>query len=312
VDNAHLEAHPLPLRSIASGDWLLASQSQVAGLQAMEKAGTSLAQLGIRVERGITTGADKLFLLDVVDRHAEVVLAVSSLRHAPFELEREAIRTILRGRDIGLSGKPNHKMCLCPYAGNGKLMSERYVRRNLPRCYKYLQQFASLLKARPGVSSVCWYGFQQGTGLPTCKGPRIIAPAFMSARPFVLDPGRNVLLHGSVLSITAPEYVEPGYLLGVLNSTVFWQYARHRSKHMGPCRQLARTGLLRDFPIVVPRSRQQVALAQRIVSLAHRCARIADDGERQSLYVEVDLCVSKIYGIDAVQPDARCTGERAG
>jgi hypothetical protein len=120
------------------------------------------------------------------------------------------------------------------------------------------------------------------------------------------------LLHGSVLSITAPDYLEPAYLLGVLNSTVFWQYARHRSKRMGPRRQLARTGLLRDFPIVVPRSRQQVALAQRIASLAHRCTNATDDDDRQLLYADIDSYVSRLYGIDAVLPNARCTGDRAG
>jgi hypothetical protein len=109
-------------------------------------------------------------------------------------------------------------------------------------------------------------------------------------------PGTN-LCHGGVLSL-APDSAEidPYYLLGVCNSTIFWTFVQHRMPTMGNGRHTIRLERLRQFPLVVPCPDNQGSV-QAIATAAQSLVVDPVPLRRKEMIAEIDRMVRKLYGM---------------
>lgn len=111
-----------------------------------------------------------------------------------------------------------------------------------------------------------------------------------------LDEDGSLLGHAGVLMLM-PESrkIDPWYLLGVLNSRVFWFFVCQMMPTMGEGRRVLRREALRRFPLVVTEGtheeRSQIAaLAQAI--------RAANSEDCPAFLARMDRLVSRLYGLE--------------
>jgi len=131
----------------------------------------------------------------------------------------------------------------------------------------------------------------------------LLSGLIASEASFTVGRMRKVLCHQSVLMISpVVDWIDPHYLLGVLNSRAIWTYIRHRMPVVGPKRYALRIGQLRKLPIPLPRSPEDAKNCERIAQLA-RYLMSADcqAGKRRRRYEEINRRVLALLG-------AKCNG----
>jgi hypothetical protein len=137
--------------------------------------------------------------------------------------------------------------------------------------------------------------------LTLAAGPRVLLKLICSGSDFTMDCQGKYLGHGGTLSLKADQrWVDPFFLLGVLNGSVFWLFVRQSMPTMGNGRHILRRSTLRRFPLVVSNSTRD--RRQQIGNVARRL--LQDDvsqTERSKLLGEIERQVAGLYGIKPVQ-----------
>ena len=115
---------------------------------------------------------------------------------------------------------------------------------------------------------------------------------------FTLDIRGQLLCHSSTITIYPDGNVDPYYLLGVLNSDVFWEFIRHRTPTMGNGRHVYRINQVRRFPLVLPRENDDRRNTQRISELARELMVEGNNRYNCSdILLAIEQILYKAYGI---------------
>jgi hypothetical protein len=205
------------------------------------------------------------------------------------------LRPIIRSRDIhGYKVPSPSTFCLLPYDNLGKPLNEDTLRREFPRAYGYLLAQKNRLTTGIRKRLPTWYGLTSATALRLTARTKIIGGLITSGGDMTIVVGTG-LCHGGVLSITpATAVIDPYYLLGVCNSTIFWTFVQHQMPTMGIGRHVIRLERLRQFPLVVPCQENQESV-QAIASGAQSLLADPVPLRRKEIITEIDRMVQELY-----------------
>ncbi len=290
----------LPVRHLGAKPWSCADEVDAAGLARIERAGIRLGLLLVEICSGTSTGADKVFLLQHVRDAGDGSVLVRERRYREtFHIESQAVRPIVRGRDIKRYVPPEPTtLCIFPYDEQGDLLSEEAFVERFPAAYEYLRSRKDWLMA-----------VQKRTGAPgwvprfrkpqhATNAPRLIAGKVGFGRNFTIDARQGTLCHSTVV-IVRPDAntISPYYLLGILNSEMFWLFTQHRMPAIGPERYICRVLALRDFPLVLPEGSAQSTCEAIAVLSKELCHGPLDVHCRQDAQSQIDALAKALYGI---------------
>jgi len=242
-------------RCMGPEPWCWEDKTDGINLAKLGKVGVKLGLLPVKIRSGISTGADKVFLLEWIREEADGSLLVHErLYGEALHIEPEAVRTILRGRDIRPYDPPEPRtFCIFPYDAQGAPLAEEEFAERFPATYAYLRSRRDRLVAARGRSGNPWWVPRLRGPQDTTSTPRLIAGKVGFGKNFTLDTRQGILYHSTVAIVRPdPNTISPHYLLGVLNSEVFWLFVRHTMPTIGPERYICRILTLRDFPLVTP------------------------------------------------------------
>jgi hypothetical protein len=302
----------LPPSACLSSDWSFGSATERSLLDRIRGAGTPLGRLPVAISQGIVTGADPVFLLrrGGSTEDGETLVQGRDQRYA-FLVESALLRPIIRNRDINGYGRPSSRMvCLTPYDRAGRLLPESVLRDRHPLAYQYLLKHREILARRRGIRSHEWYALRSPSCLTLAAGPRVLLKLICSGGDFAMDQEGRYLGHAGTLMLTADQRrVDPFYLLGVLNSRVFWFFVRQTMPTMGHGRHVLRRSTLGHFPLVVSdpsrELRQQIADAVRGL-LADGAPKVA----QPRVLEEIERQVAELYGTDQAELSASEPGHQ--
>jgi adenine-specific DNA-methyltransferase len=299
-DHPNVTVRELPASACRSGDWSFGSVVERSLLDRIREAGTPLGRLPVSICQGVVTGADPVFLLRLVGSTPDGETLVQGRdRGRHLLLESALLRPVIRNRDISGYGPLSPRtVCLTPYDGSGRLLPEEVLRTRYPKAYRYLLGHRDALALRRGIGTRAWYALRSASCLTLAAGPRVLLKLVCSGGDFTIDQEGLYLGHAGTLLLAAdPRQVDPCYLLGVLNSRVFWFFVRQTMPTMGHGRHVLRRSALRHFPLVVSNlsrgGQQQVAEAVRGL-LAEGLAQ----ADRLQRLTEVEQLVAELYGIE--------------
>ncbi len=290
----------LPASACRSGDWSFGSASERSLLDRIRDAGTPLGRLPISICHSLVTGADPVFLFRRVGSTVDGETLVQGRdRGRHLLVESTLLRPVVRNRDIkGYEPPSSRSVCLTPYDHAGRLLPESVFHDSHPLAYQYLLEHHETLTRRRGIKPHEWYALRSPSCLMLAPGSRVLLKLICSGGDFTMDSEGKYLGHAGTLMLTADQRrVDPFYLLGVLNSGVFWFFVRHTMPTMGHGRHILRRSTLRRFPLVVSESTRETR--QQIADAARRL--LGDDVaqmERSRLMEEIERQVAGLYGID--------------
>ena len=109
--------------------------------------------------------------------------------------------------------------------------------------------------------------------------------------------------HAGVLVLSRfPAELDPFYLLGVVNSPIFWSFVQGTMPTMGNGRHVLRRGPFGQFSVVLPSTSIQAAIAGRVRQLMDT----ATENERTRSKRAVDDEVMEILGVKPTLEIAMC------
>jgi hypothetical protein len=254
----------------------------------------------VEICSGTSTGADKVFLLQHVRNAGDGSVLVRERRYGEtFHIESQAVRPIVRGRDIKAYLPPEPtSLCIFPYDEQGRWLTEDAFAEQFPAAYGYLQSRKDwLLAVRKRTGAPWWVPrFRK----PPCEtnALRLIAGKVGFGKNFTIDTRQGILCHSTV-AIVRPDAntISPYYLLGVLNSEVFWLFTQHRMPAIGLERYICRVLTLRDFPLVLPEGSAQSNCREIAVLAKELCDVFLEVRHRQDAQSQIDALAKALYGI---------------
>jgi hypothetical protein len=283
---------------IRSDRWVFQSVYETDLLAKIETIGTPLGHLPISIGQGLVTGADDVFLLRNLQQQTDgTVLMEQRKTGRRFWIESALLRPIIRNRDIrGYSQPAPSTSCLVPYSPTGQLLAEELLRQHYPRTHQYLLSCRDHLTPRACRQQRIWYAFPSVRAFRFASRTKVIGGLVTSGGDMTIHENPNVLCHSGVL-VMVPYYllIDPYYLLGVCNSSVFWTFVEYRMPTMGPGRRVLRLERLRAFPLVEAGTENRSVVQDIAVGARRLIADRLSTSERTRLKAGIDRLVRELY-----------------
>jgi len=289
-----------PLERLGGDPWLCGDAESGACSAKVERVGVRLGLLPVEIRSGVSTGADEVFLLQPVRDGPDGSVLVREREYGEtFHMESQALRPITRGRDIkAYLPAESTTLCVFPYDKNGEPLTEQALRERFPAAYGYLQSRKDRLMAVQRRKDDPWWVPRFRNPQDMASAPRLVAGKVAFGRNFTLDTRQSTLCHSTVAIVQPyPDTFSPYYLLGILNSVVFWLFTQRRMPAIGPKRYICRVLTLKEFPLVLPESAEQ-STCEEIAALARGlCEGSLEARNRQDARSQIDVLAKALYGI---------------
>jgi hypothetical protein len=251
------KAFPLAQRELKPTGWQLESPTGLRLLERIRAAGKPLRDfVGKRIYRGLTTGFNDAFVVPRETRDRLIAEHKSS---------KELLKPYLRGKDVErwtaqqsdqfLIKIPSSENYKHPWSGKSKAEAERIFEKTYPAIYKFHDDYRKELIDRYDQGHYFWE-------LRACaywedfENPKILSTKISIRPTFALDTS------GSYLGNTAyflPVKSAASYLLALLNSSLFFGYAKRVFvEKQGGWYEVQPDGL-ESFPIPAATTEQQVS-----------------------------------------------------
>lgn len=216
VDIDLINSYQMKQSDLSKINFSFSNPKELVIKQKIEQIGTPLKEWNINIYRGITTGCNEAFVINL-EQKIFLINKDKSIENM--------IKPILRGRvlDKFKSNLPIEYLIYIPWEYD--ISSNSIIE-------EYLLEFKDILSARPEVKQnrYNWYVMSRyGSAYSKAfDNPKIIYPEFSSSSLFSYDDNNSYLLDTS-------WFIDCGdkYLLALLNSKLIWHYLKYISSSLG-------------------------------------------------------------------------------
>ncbi|MHA1581984.1 MAG: Eco57I restriction-modification methylase domain-containing protein [Candidatus Baldrarchaeia archaeon] len=272
--------------SITKEPWVFALASEEELLEKL-KTKTKLRDVRRRVFQGLVTGADPVFILQIIEERGNLIKVFSKSMNKKYLLEKDLLKPLLKGKDITKwTVRTTDEVILFPYViknGKAKLIDPQTFKRKYPRTWRYLLDNRKLLEEREegkwrGVPN--WYAYGRRQNLEQFEQPKIMTQVLASRSSFALDDvgvyyfvgGGNAGGYGIVLKHS--KNLSLSFICGLLNSSLLdWNLKKISTRFRGGFYSYARRYLER-LPIKIPETDKEKAIAKTIEKLVKRICNL--------------------------------------
>jgi hypothetical protein len=313
-----IEIGKIPQGQVTNQPWTFFFEDEVGVIEKMRRLGIPLEQVTERIFQGLKTGADKIYVLNVIERGGELVKIFSAEQGKGYALESELLKPLIKGGQIRrYLIKETKRVILFPYL-EAKLISKERFENDFPKSWAYLLDNRMFLENREHgkFKGSKWYQYSRNQALDIISASKIITPDFASSASYSYDPEGLYYFSGGAAGgygIIPKKGFAPPYLLGVLNSLlVDWYLKRISTNFRGGyysyesrfIKQLPIRTINFDDPTEKVQHDKLVALVDSMLELQkkHHEARMEQDKElyeRQIKMVDaqIDRLVYDLYGL---------------
>ncbi|HSN75668.1 MAG TPA: Eco57I restriction-modification methylase domain-containing protein [Anaerolineae bacterium] len=268
---------------------------------------------------GTQTSADTVFVLEDAEFKDDLVSGISKLTETRVEVEADAVKPFLRGKEIRRYQPPTATSALiCPYViqdNNFNLIPETELAGKYPLAYRYLKSHKSILDARERgkFKGSNWYAFGYPKSMTLFQWRKIIVPDYNNVASFTMDEHSHFYKTGYGILVRDDVRESSLYILGLLNSPLLFRYLTRVST-------MLRGGYVRfwtqyieqlpirtiDFtnPADVARHDRMVSLVERMLDLHKRLAaeqtphvKTVLQRQIEATDRQIDALVYELYGL---------------
>jgi type I restriction-modification system DNA methylase subunit len=194
-----------------------------------------------RIFQGLKTGADKIYIVEEIERKSTQVKIYSREKKTEYWLDSDLLHPLVKGGDSKpFSLAHTNRLILFPYMlqnSHIELVSEATLTENYALTWKYLLDNRESLQNREHfkMQGTKWYAYSRHQALDIISSPKIFTPDIAAQASFSLDETGEIFFTGGVAGgygiIVLPEYL-PKYILGLLNSQLLEWFIRQTATQM--------------------------------------------------------------------------------
>lgn len=195
-----------------------------ASAKAIAGGGPKLRDIA-KIQVGIQTLADKIFILEVVGQDEDFTMVKADGN--PFPVETKAVHRILKASVMKAGRDKIDRVVIYPYNRKGKLFSEKIFRARFPLAYAWLldNKVALLARDKGTFDPNKWFGFGREVGIRSAFGNKILTSGMNPSPNFQICNDPDTLFY-SGYSIKPIHDIPLADLAGALNSQAMADYVR--------------------------------------------------------------------------------------
>lgn len=280
-----------------------------------------LQDVTLRIFQGIKTSADKIYIVEELERRKSKVKIFSKEKDSTFWVESKLLHPLVKGGD----SKRYHlsltnRLLLFPYAnylGKGiSLIEESEMKLEYPLTWNYLTANKEYLENREDgkMKGKRWYAYIYPKNFDVITLPKIFTPDIAPISSFSLDETGECYFTGGAAGgygiLVSPEYSRD-YILGLLNSRLLEWFLHLIATTMRGGWYSYESRFIRYLPIQKvrfsdpadkARHDKMVSLVERMLELHKRSPRTPQEKvslqrEIESTDRAIDKLVYELYGL---------------
>lgn len=258
--------------------WTLIHPQVLRVRKKIEKIGTPLEQLQVKIRLGLATGDNDVFIIDEEKRNKLVSID---------EKNAELIKPIIRGKDIKRYTHKSSKYIIL--SKNGIDIPKDY-----PSLYDYFCSFGEKFKKR-GAKGAHWTNLRPCSFFDDFCREKIIWIELTDIGRFSYSSKEEYLLNSAYFLIP-PKVVNTKYLLGILNSRLIQVYMTFiaASSGVGTLRWINNYVKLFPIPLISSEDQMQIStIVEEILKMKQQDSLT----DTTSLELNIDKIVYHLYGL---------------
>jgi hypothetical protein len=304
--------------AVNSTDWNF-SVGKGAGLfDKLSKTPVKLEDVTSRIFQGIKTSADKIYIVEEIERDQKRVKVYSREKEAEYWLEPDLLHPLIKGGD----SRRYHltltkRLIIFPYTQQGEkvgLIQESNFKTLYPLTWSYFVDNKKYLENREDskMQGPQWYAYGRNQALDVIFLPKVFTPDIAAYSSFSLDQTGKAFFTGGVAGgygiLVSAEYSRE-YILGLLNSKLLEWYLQQIATQMRGGYFSYESRYIRNLPIALPSTKSITYeglenIVERMLSLHQQLATARTPNEKTMLQrqidatdKEIDARVYELYGL---------------
>jgi type I restriction-modification system DNA methylase subunit len=238
-DDDRMRVGKIPKKQVTESPWSFSFGEEATLVEKIKSIGLPLEKVTDRIFQGLKTSADKIYILDVIDRKTKSIKIRSPHLQRDIELEPDLLKPLIKGGQMQryLIGD-TEKVILFPYRGL-ELLDKNYLKEDLPKTWEYLTGCRKYLEDREDgkMKGDRWYAYIYPKSLDKFDFQKIITPDIAASASYCYDSNGEYYFSGGAAGgygIFPKESVNPKYLLALLNSRLLdWFHHQGSSRFRG-------------------------------------------------------------------------------
>jgi type I restriction-modification system DNA methylase subunit len=318
-----VERGEIPASKVTSDEWVFSFGQKSLLLDKLNQMPTKLEQVTSRIFQGIKTSADKIYIVEELEREARRVKIYSKEKEAEYWLEPDLLHPLIKGGDSKryLLSRTN-RLILFPYErqedGSVQLIQAAQFKTDYPLTWAYLADNKRFLENRENgkMRGLRWYGYVYPKALDVMPLPKIFTPDIAPHSAFSLDESGETFFTGGVAGgygILALPEISREFLLGLLNSKLLEWFIHQTATQMRGGWYSYEARFIRGLPIhtvevseKADRARHDkiVGLVEQMMQTKPQCMSARSDRDRTfyenkcaALDRQIDALVYELYGL---------------
>jgi methylase of polypeptide subunit release factors len=290
-------------RQPGAGPWQLLSVREQTTRVLLDDGSVRLGEIA-QVAQGIRTGANDVFILEVLEDDGASLARVSNGLGEQWFIERDLLEPLMFGSELARFKQvtPTRKL-LYPYRG-GQAISELELRERFPRTQEYLWAYRDILAARASLrgTGAEHYELIRPRDERWLRRPKLLIRDLAPATAFAADiNGTAFLVGGTAVVPAVPDHTLP--LLAYLNSPLISRFAERQAPTFKGDFYKFEPGVLSAIPVLIA-VLDSDEIMQQLGMLAQRRLDVEHTGEKAMLIERAidDLIVqaAQSTGIDLI------------
>jgi hypothetical protein len=313
----------IPSSTITSSEWNFTVGRGAALLEKLKQMPVKLEHVTSRIFQGIKTSADKIYILDELEREPKRVKIYSRQKEAIYWLEPDLLHPLIKGGDsTRYFLSRTNRLILFPYEKRGEgvsqLIPNKTFEKHYPLSWQYLLDNKAYLENRESgkMKGQSWYGYGRIQALDVMPLPKIFTPDIAARSSFSLDETGDVFFTGGVAGgygiLVLAEYSRE-YVLGLLNSRLLEWFIYQTATQMRGGYYSYESRFIHNMPIRTinfsdpadkARHKLMVALVEQMLSLNKKLATAKTDHDKTTMQRQIDATdhqidklVYELYGL---------------
>ena len=219
-----------PAESVTEQEWNFTVGQSAGPFDYLRLIPQKLEDVTLRIFQGIKTSADKIYIVEEVERSSGVVRVYSQQTESEHDLEPDLLHPLVKGGDShAYSLTTTNRLVIFPYQARGSasstLIDAVRLQREYPLTWAYLCTNQAYLRQRENgkMDHDEWYGYVYPKALDVMPLAKVFTPDLAPAAAFSYDASGKVFFTGGVAGgygIIPRSPYRPEFLLGLLNSRV--------------------------------------------------------------------------------------------
>jgi len=297
----------IPASSVTAAEWNFIVGEGADLFDKLGQIPLKLENVTSRIFQGIKTSADKIYIIEELEREPRRVRVYCREKEAEYWLEPDLLHPLVKGGDSKrYSLARTNRLILFPYGprqdGETVLIPEAPLKADYPLTWAYLIENKAYLESRENgkMRGSRWYGYVYPKSLDVISLPKIFTPDIAANASFSLDPTGKAFFTGGVAGgygiLVSPDYSRE-YILGLLNAKLSEWFIRQSSTQMRGGYLSFEARFIRNLPIRPidfknPADRKRhdrmVELVDHMLDLHKRLAKAKTPHEKDALQRQID------------------------